>query len=330
MKKPLKKRPFICLIATVLGLAVIHPAASADTRWPNKPIRLVVAGPAGGSADTLARLLAEGMHQSLGQPVIVESKPGASGSIAIRDLVGHGKDGYTFLVIQSGAVTEVPLAYKVNYQPFADIKPIAQLSRTGLVLVANKDLKLKTLEDVIKYGQSQKNGVYFASYATGMRGHTSGMLLGQLSHMNMQYVGYKGSPQALVDLMGGQFPLMFDGITTSLPLIKSGKINAIAISYPTPIDALAGVPTFKDLGYPELSKAGWFGVWSSPNTPSEIQEKLRNVTISYFQNPEVQDKVRAIGMEPGSTASAAELTADLREAYAQQAELLKKINYQPE
>ncbi len=318
-----------CLV-TVLSLAAISSTAFADEAWPTKPVRLVVAGPAGGSADILARLLAEGIHQRFEQPVIVESKPGASGSIAIRDVMNQGKTGYTFLVIQSGAVTEVPLAYKVNYQPFSDIKPLAQLSRTGLVLVANKDLKLKNLKDVVKFGQAQKNGVYFASYATGMRGHTSGMLLGQLTQMNMQYVGYKGSPQALVDLMGGQFPLMFDGITTSLPLIRSGKIDAIAVSYPTRIGGLPNVPTFKELGYPELSKAGWFGVWSSPNTPEDIQQKVRDTAIEYFQKPDVQNRVRAIGMEPGNTDTTEDLRVDLQDAYTQQATLLKKINYQPQ
>lgn len=324
------KTIWISFVTILLSLIAINPMASAKDAWPDKPVRLVVAGPAGGSADILARLLAEGLHQRFGQPVIVESKPGASGSIAIRDVMNQGKTGYTFLVIQSGAVTEVPLAYKVNYQPFSDIRPLAQLSRTGLVLVANKDLKLKNLQDVITFGQAQKNGVYFASYATGMRGHTSGMLLGLLTKMNMQYVGYKGSPQALVDLMGGQFPLMFDGVTTSLPLIRSGKINAIAVSYPTRIHELPDVPTFKELGYPSLSKAGWFGVWSSPNTPGDIQQKVREAAIEYFQKPEVQERVRAIGMEPGNADTTDALIADLREAYTQQAALLKKINYQPQ
>ncbi len=330
MRKQHKTKRFACLMAMALGATAVGPMALADTAWPNKPVRLVVAGPAGGSADALARLLAEGLQQSLDKPVIVESKPGASGGIAIRDLMVNGKDGYTFLVIQGGAVSEMPLAYKVNYQPFDDMKPLAQLSRTGLVLVANKDLKLENLQDVVKYGQSQKNGVDFASYATGMRGHTSGILLGQLTQMNMRYIGYKGSPQALVDLMGGQFPLMFDGVTTSLSLIKSGKINAIAVSYPTRIHELPDVPTFKELGYPQLSKAGWFGVWSQPDTPAEIQQKIRDATLTFFQQPDIQNRVKTLGMEPGEAMTTEELMADLREAYQQQAALLKSINYQPE
>ena len=331
MQKQHKRKWLACMTAMALGAMTLGPMAlAADTAWPSKPIRLLVAGPAGGTADALARLLAEGLQKSLGKPIIVESKPGASGGIAIRDLMSNGKDGYTFLVIQDGAVSEVPLAYKVNYKPFTDLKPLAQLSRTGLVLVANKDLKLNSLQDVVKYGQSQKDGVNFASYATGMKGHTSGMLLGQLTHMTMRYVGYKGSPQALVDLMGGQFPLMFDGITTSLSLIKSGKIKAIAVNYPTRIHELPDVPTFKELGYPQLSKAGWFAVWAQPDTPPEIQKKLRDVTLAFFQQPNALSRINALGMEPGKPYTSEELMADLREAYQKQAALLKSINYQPQ
>lgn len=325
-----KKPWFASLMGIGIAAATYGPLAVAAPAWPSKPIRLIVAGPAGGSADMLARVLADGLTASLNTPVIVESKQGASGAIAINDLKMNGKDGHTFLVIQSGAVTEVPLAYKVNYKPFADLKPLAQISRTALVLVANKELQLNNLQEVVKYGQAQKGGVDFASYATGMRGHTSGILLGQLTQMNMRYIGYKGSPPALVDLMGGQFPLMFDGVTTSFPLIKSGKIKAIAVSYPTRVASLPEVPTFQELGYPQLSKAGWFAVWSTPQTPPDIQDKVRKATLSYLQQPEAQSRIKAIGMEPAEVLTTEAMQADLQEAHQQQAALLKSINYQPE
>lgn len=325
-----QRRRLAYLLGVALTATAYGPMATAAPAWPGKPIRLVVAGPSGGSADTLARVLADGLRQSLGTPVIVESKPGASGAIAVGDLKANGKDGHTFLVIQSGAVSEVPLAFKVNYQPFAELKPLAQVSRTALVLVANKDLPLNTLQDVVKYGRAQKGSLDFASYATGMRGHTSGILLGQLTQMNMRYIGYKGSPQALVDLMGGQIPLMFDGVTTSFPLIQNGKIKAIAVSYPTRVATLPDVPTFKELGYPQLSKAGWFAIWANPQTPSDIQQKVRAATLAYLEKPEAQSRIKAIGMEPGEALSTTALEADLKEAYQQQEALLKSIHYQPE
>ncbi|MEM5430302.1 tripartite tricarboxylate transporter substrate binding protein [Cupriavidus oxalaticus] len=318
--------------ALALGVGVVGwlPVAQAQPAWPTKPVRLVVAGPAGGSADALARLLAEGLHKAWSKPVIVENKPGAAGALAISDMQSTGKDGHTLLVIQGGVVSEAPLASKVNYKPFADLKPLAQISRTGLVLVANKDLPVSNLKQLVDYGKSQKDGLVFASYATGLKGHTSGILLGQLTHVPMRHVGYKGSPPALNDLMGGHVPLMFDGVTTSLPLIKAGKIKAIAVAYPTRIAGMADVPTFKELGYPQLALAGWFAVWSRPDVEPAVQQKIREATLAYFREPAVQNRIKDMGMEQGDPATSDEMMTDLKQAYQQQAALLKSINYQPE
>ena len=208
MNTMISRRALALTLATGVGLGCMGLAglAHAEASWPSKPIRLVVGGPAGGNADALARLLAEGLHQQLGKPVLVESKAGAAGALAVNDMMSNGKDGYTFLVIQGGIVSETPLAYKVNFQPFKDLKPLAQLSRTGLVLVANKDAPANSIKQLAEYGKTQKDGVNFASYAAGMRAHTSGILLGQLIGVPMKHLGYKGSPPARTDVRGGQVP----------------------------------------------------------------------------------------------------------------------------
>lgn len=315
------------LAVGVLGWTGVSLAQQA---WPSKPIRLVVGAPAGGSADALARLLAEGLQQELGKTVIVESKPGAAGVLGVNDLLANGKDGHTFLVIQGGIVAETPLAYKVHFDPFKDLKPLAQLSRTGLVLVAHKGVPANNLQELVSYAKTQKDGLNFVSYAAGMKGHTSGMLLGQLTQMELKHVGYKGSAPALTDLMGAHVPLMFDGLPSSLPLIKAGKIKAIAVNYPTRIAELPDVPTFKELGYPQLAQAGWFAVWSRPDAPLQAQQKVREIALKYFQQPAVQKRNRDMGMDPPGAATSQELMADLKQAYQQQAALLKSINYQPQ
>lgn len=330
MNKSQKMNRRRLVLAAACSLALGVHAQQAQVTWTNKPLRLVVGGPAGGTADMLARLLAEGLYQKLGKVVIVESKPGAAGALAINDLISSGKDGSTFLVGQGGFVSETPLAYKVHYQPFKDIKPLAQLSRTALVLVANKDFPVNNLQQLADYGKAHKDGVMFASYATGMRAHTSGVLLGQLMGITMKHVGYKGSPPALTDLMGGHVPLAMDGVLTSLPLIKAGKIKPLAVNYPTRISELPDVPTFKELGYPRLSEAGWMGVWSRPDAPLEAQQVIRDVSLKFFAQPEIQKKVREIGMEPAGLATSEELVAGLREESKRQAELLKSIDYQPQ
>ena len=325
----LRRRLGMAVMVMTASLALPAQAQQAAD-WPSKPIRLIVTGPAGGTADILARLLAEGLQQDLKQPVIVESKAGASGALGIHELKASGKNGYTFLVIQDGALSEAPLAQKVSYDPFKDLTPLAQLTRTGLVMVANKDLPFQNLPEFISYAQKQPDGVPFASYATGFKAHTSGMQLGQLAKINMRHVGYKGSPPALVDLMGGHIPVMFDGVTTSLPLIRSGKIKALATIYPTRLQALPDVPTFKELGYPQLSKPGWFALWSHPQTPAAIQQKMRDVALAHFSKEAVLKQTASIGMEPGLPVTTAEMIADLKDASQKQAALLKSIGYKPE
>lgn len=319
------------LVATALALGLgAASSVQAQSDWPSKPIRLIVTGPAGGTADALARLLADGMQRALKQPVYVESKTGASGAIGIHELKASGKNGYSFLVIQDGAMSEAPVAQKVSYDPFKDVTPVAQLTRTGLVMVANTSQPYQNLPDFISHARKQPNGVDFASYATGFKGHTSGMLLGQLSQTNLRHIGYKGSPPALVDLMGGHVPVMFDGTATSLPLIRSGKIRALAAVYPTRLKALPDVPTFKELGYPQLAKPGWFAVWAHPQTPAAIQQKLREVTLAHFATPAVHEQLAVLGMEPGQASTQQEMVADLQDASQKQAALLKAIGYQPE
>lgn len=319
-------------LGACLSLTAALPLASNAQQafWPSKPIRLVVGGPAGGNADSLARLLADGMQKQLGKPVIVESKPGAAGVLAVNDLLVNGKDAHTFLLIQGGIVSETPLAYKVSYQPFKDLKPLAQLSRNGLVLISNKDFPVNNLQQLGDYGKKQPDGLDFASYATGMRGHTSGMLMGQLLNIKMKHLGYKGSPPALSDLMGGHVPLMMDGLTTALPLIKAGKVKALAVNYPTRMVQLPEVPTFKELGYPQLSEVSWFGVWARPDIPADVQAKVREIAMQYFKRPEIAAKVRDMGMESGTDASSEALMSELQKAYQRQQTLLKSIDYQPQ
>ena len=143
-------------------------------------------------------------------------------------------------------------------------------------------------------------------------------------------MGYKGSPPALTDLMGGHVPLMFDGLTTSLPLIKSGKIKPIAVNYPTRIAELPNTPTFKELGYPQLAQSGWFGVWARPDAPVAVQQKVRDITLAYFRKPEIQKRVREMGMDTPLASTSDELMEDLKQASQQQAAVLKSINYKPE
>lgn len=316
-------------MAVATGMAVSVSAVCAQD-WPSKPVRIVVGGPAGGTADALARIVAEGLNPLLGKPVIIEAKPGAAGAIAVNELLKSPHDGHTFLLIQGGIVTETPQAYKVSYKPFSDLKPLVQVSRQGLILLGNVDLAPQNLKELVVHLRSQKGGMDYASYANGMRGHTSGVQFAQLAKVELKHIGYKGSPPALQDLMGGHVPLMFDGPATALPLIKAGKVKAFAVNFPSRITALPNVPTFAELGYPALSEVGWMGLWSTADLSPVIQNKVRELTLQHLQQAKVRQRIEAMGMEAGWPLTSEELGKDLRAGYERQGELLRAIQYKPE
>lgn len=316
-----------CLLAVGAAAAAFSGAIAQE--WPSKPIRIVVGGPPGGTADSLARIVAEGLAEPLGKPVIVVAKPGGAGAIAVNDLLSSPHDGHTLLLIQGGIVTETPQVQKVNYKPFSDLKPLVQVSRQGLILVGNKDLPARNLQELVAYAKARK-GVTYASYATGMRGHTAGVEFARLAGLDLSHVGYRGSPPALQDLMGGHVPLMFDAPATSLPLIKSGRIKAFAVNFPTRISALPDVPTFTELGYPTLADVGWMGVWAPPDVPAAVQARIRELTLQHLKQGQVRRRIEALGMEPGTPLTSQELVKELRTSHEQHAELLRSIQFKPE
>lgn len=254
----------------------------------------------------------------------------AAGSIAVNDLMSSPHDGHTLLLIQGGIVSETPLAVKTTYDPFKGLKPLVQLTRTGLVLVGNTNFPAKNLKELIAYVKANPGKVSYASYASGMRGHTTGLQFNKLAGLDMIHIGYKGSPPALQDVMGGHVPLMVDGIATSLPMIKAGKIKAFAVNTPTRISSLPDVPTFAELGFPTLSEVGWMGLWSTPDVPAAVQAKVRQASLQYLQQPKAQERIKAIGMEVGLPLTTEELTKDLHTAHARQEAILRSINFKAE
>ncbi|SOZ38084.1 tripartite tricarboxylate transporter substrate binding protein [Cupriavidus neocaledonicus] len=320
------------LLTGMLGLALpaAFPAPAHAQAWPTKVVRIVVGGPAGGTADILARLLAEGLTQALGKPVIVEQKPGGAGAIAVGTLLSAPHDGHTVLLIQGGIVSETPLALKVSFDPFRDLKPIAQVARTGLVLVGNPKLPAKNFSELLAYIKSKPGQIDYASYAAGMRGQTLGVQFNRLAGVNMSHVGYKGSPPALQDVMGGHVPLMFDGLATSLPLIKAGKLRAYAVAYPKRIPALPDVPTFAEVGFPAMTEPGWMGLWLPSDVPAAVQEKIRNATLAIVQQQGYRKHVEDMGMDNGQPLGSEALSKEARAAYERQAELLRSIGFVPE
>ncbi|MDM0000635.1 tripartite tricarboxylate transporter substrate binding protein [Variovorax sp. J22P240] len=311
------------------ALALAAPSAWAQA-FPQKTVRLLVTAPAGGTSDMVARMIAEGLTPLLGQPVIVENKPGALGGIAMQDLLSSPHDGHTLIVAPNALVSEVPHTLKPKYDPFKDIQPLAELARSGLVLVSNPSLPAKNLNELIAYVKTSPGKISYASYSAGTLSHVLGLQMAKVANLDMTHVGYKGSPPALVDVMGGHVPLMFDGVATSLPMIKSGKLKAYAVSTPKRLSVLPDVPTFTELGFPQLEATGWIGLFAASDIPPAAQQRIREATLKVLQQPQLRERFKDLGQETGQPLTSSEMSAGLRSDSARVGEVLRSVNYKPE
>ena len=305
-------------------------AVAQSPKWPEKVVRIIAAGPSGGSADIVARLLADELSKQIGQTVIVEPKPGAGGLIAVNELSTAPRDGQTLLVGVNSLVSEIPHIVKLKIDMAKSLKPVAELARGGLVLVGNPSFPAKTLPELVAYVKANPGKVSYASYSPGTLSHVSGLLLNQAAGIDMLHVGYKGSSPALTDVMGGHVPLMFDGIGTSLPLIKAGKLKAFAVSTPKRSPVLPDVPTFTELGYPKLEALGWLGLWCPPDVPAPVQQRLRMAALKALALPGTRERLLELGFEVGAPRSVAEMEAGLAADYERVGAVLKGIGFKPE
>jgi tripartite-type tricarboxylate transporter receptor subunit TctC len=310
-------------------LIVAAPAAFAQA-WPTKPVRIVIGAPAGGTTDIVARLLADGLHKEWGQPVIVEAKPGAAGMIAMQDFMSQPADGYTLLVAINALVTEIPHVIKLRFDPAKDVKPLADLARSGLVFVGSPSLPAKNLAEVIAYAKAHPGKLSYASYSLGTISHTMGLELNRSAGIDLNHVPYKGSPPALQDLIGGHVQLMFDGPTTSIPMIKAAKIKAFAVSGPARNPALPEVPTFAEQGYPMIDDVAWMGLWLKPAVPADVQDKIRQATLKVMSQPAVRSRLAELGNDAGSGATPQELAKSLQAASDKQGATLRGLGIKPQ
>jgi tripartite-type tricarboxylate transporter receptor subunit TctC len=326
----MNRRRFLPALLGAATLCALPALAQTSSAWVNKPVRIVAAGPAGGSADIVARLLADALHKTTGLTVVVEPKPGAGGMLAVNELNQAPRDGTTLLVAVNSLVSEIPHIIKQAANIGNEIKPLAEVSRGGLVMVGNLQVPAKTLPEVIAYVKANPGKVNFTSASPGTRSHVMGLQLNKAAGIDMTHVGYKGSTPALQDLMGGHVQLMFDGMPTSIPLIKSGKIKAFAVSTPKRSPLLPEVPTFTELGYPQLEAIAWMGLWAKPDMPPALQAQIRDATLKALAQPGVPERLQEVGFEPGQPRTPEQLSAALKADYDRVGAVLQSIGFKPE
>ncbi|WP_454726357.1 MULTISPECIES: tripartite tricarboxylate transporter substrate binding protein [Cupriavidus] len=282
------------LAAAGLGAA---PAHAADD-YPQRPIRLVLPYPPGGPTDLLTRVVAVRMGDTLGQTVVVDNRPGASGMIGAENVAKSAADGYTLLANASLHVINPSIYPKMRYDAFRDFVPITQLADVPLVLVVNNDSPVKTVRDLIALAKARNGSLNFGSAGNASAQQLAGESFKIAANVSMQHVPYKGSSPALTDLMGGQIQLMFDSMPSAMPFIKAGKLRAVAVTTPKRARALPDVPTVAESGLPGFNISTWYGLWAPRGTPAAVVEKLAANAAQALRQPDVQRQYAEMGAEP--------------------------------
>jgi tripartite-type tricarboxylate transporter receptor subunit TctC len=308
-------------IAVAMALATL--AAWPAAAWTAKPVRFVVPGPPGGTSDVAARIVGEALSPQIGQPVIVDNKPGGGGAIAIGAVLAAAPDGQTLLVGAQNVLTEVPLVLKVSFDPIRDVKPVAAFARVNLVLVANLRLPAGSLQELVVYAKANPGKLSYASYSPGTASHYAGLILNQKAGIDLQHVPYKGSPPALTDLVAGQLPLMFDGMPTALPFVRAGKLKALAVTGASRSTFLPGVPTFAELGYSDIEFTNWIGAMASAKLSPELTAKIHAELAKALQTSKVRSRLTDAGLEPAPPSTPAELERSVRADYERNARIVK-------
>ena len=301
------------------------PASLALAAYPEKPIRLVVPYSAGGAADTTARIVGQQLSARLGQPVIVENKPGAAGNIGAAAVAGAAADGYTLLLDATGFSVNPSLLPKLPYDTAKDFVPISLVMRVPTLLVVPPGSPAKSVADLIRIAREKPGTVTFASAGNGGAQHLAGELFAQALKLKLVHVPYKGGAPALTDLMGGQVDMMFSAASASGQHVKAGKLRALATAGTTRAAAFAELPTIAESGVPEFSAYEWNGLFAKSGTPAPILQKLEAEMRQILMLPEVRQRFADLGAEPvGSTA--AELGEFVRGETAKWARVIKEAN----
>jgi tripartite-type tricarboxylate transporter receptor subunit TctC len=313
------------IASLLLGVALAAFAAFAHAQaWPSKPIKWIVPFAPGGTTDILARVVGEKLAITLGQPVVVENKPGAGGGVGADFTAKAAPDGYTIMggTISTHAIN-ASLYNKLPYDPVKDFVAITLIARVPNLLVVTPSIPASNVKELIALLKANPGKYSFASSGNGTSQHLSGELFKTMAGVDMQHIPYKGSPPALQDVVGGQVAMTFDNITTAWPLAKGGKLKALAVTTAKRSAIAPDVPTLAESGLPGFEVGSWQGVFAPAGTPPEIVKRLNTEIVKILKLPDVQEKLVGLGAEPvGNTSE--EFTAMVKAEVVKWADVVKK------
>ena len=315
MKLP-HRRHVLRLAAGAAALPAVSSVAWAQS-YPSRPVRIVVGFAPGGANDILARLIGQWLSERLGQPFVIENRPGAASNIATEAVVRAPADGYTLLLVGAPQVINATLYDKLNYNFLRDIAPVASISREASVMVVNTLVPAKTVPEFIAYANANPGKINMATAGSGAGSHMAGELFKMMTGVNMQHVPYRGVAPALTDLIGGQAQVMFPSVLSSLEYIRAGTLRVLAVTTATRSQALPNVPTVGEF-VPGYEASFVYGLGAPKNTPTEVVEKLNQETNRGLADPKIKARFGDLGgtVLPGSPADFGKLLADETEKWA--------------
>ena len=289
MKLP--RRQFLHLAAGAAALPAVSCVAWAQA-YPTRPVHLIVGFPAGAGQDIFARLMGQWLSDRLGQPVIIENRPGAGSNIATEMVVRALPDGYTLLQVSASNTINATLYDKLNFDFVHDIAPVASVARVAFVMVVHPSVPTKTLPEFIAYAKANRGKINMASPGIGTVPHLFGELFKAMAGVDMVHVPYRSNPRP--DLLGGQVQIMFDGVNTSLEFIRTGKLRALAVTTSTRLAVLPDIPAVGEF-VPGYEASGWQGIIAPKNTPAEIIDKLNKEINAGLVDPMVKSRLADLG-----------------------------------
>lgn len=296
------RRTLIAASLSALALGAIVLPAQAQDKWPSKPITYVVPFPAGGTTDILARLIGQKLGPALGTTVIIDNRPGAGGNIGSELVARSAPDGYT---IMGGTISSHSInasLYKLPYDPLKSFAPITLIGTNANVLVVNPASPFKSVRELVAAAKASPASLSFASAGNGTSQHLSAELFKTLSGIDMVHIPYKGSAPAIQDVIGGQVPLMFDTTVVASPFIQSGKVRPLAVTSAKRVASLPDVPTMAEAGVAGYDVVSWQAMFAPAGTPSAIVQRLQTEVAAILKQPDVQERLAKLGVEPSGMA----------------------------
>jgi tripartite-type tricarboxylate transporter receptor subunit TctC len=287
----------------LLGTALATPALAQD--WPSRPVRCIVPYPPGGPTDLVGRVVAQRAQQELGQPLVIENKPGASGTIGSAEVARAAPDGGVFLVNASAHVIIPHINRAMPYDALNDFTPVTNMAMVPLVALVNPRLPVRSLRELADHAKANPGRVAYASSSIGGAQHLAGEMFKQIAGVDLVHIPYRGAGPAIQDLIAGNVQVMFDSVPAGAGAVREGLLRPLAALDARRIAVYPDLPTSAEAGFPDLVISTWYGIWAPPRTPAAIAERMQRAVAAAVRDPEVRARLAPLGADPVADAPAA-------------------------